>query len=134
MAALVASNLTDMKGGDRDSVGFFQMRVGIWNHGKYAGYPDKPELQLEWFVDQALAAGKKRAAAGIDGKDSSKWGVPRAIPAAARRGAPAARFLTARLLRFPACASSSPVEPGSSARRSSSAPSRGATTSSSSTS
>jgi dTDP-glucose 4,6-dehydratase len=76
-----------MKGGDRDSVGFFQMRVGIWNHGKYAGYPDKPELQLEWFVDQALAAGKKRAAAGIDGKDSSKWGVPRAIPAAARRGA-----------------------------------------------
>jgi hypothetical protein len=47
MAALVASNLTDMKGGDRDSVGFFQMCVGIWNQGKYAGYPDKPELQLE---------------------------------------------------------------------------------------
>ena len=74
MAALVASNLTDMKGGDRNSVGFFQMRVGIWNQGKYPGYPDKPELQLEWFVDQALAAGKKRAAAGIDGEDSSEWG------------------------------------------------------------
>jgi hypothetical protein len=40
LPALVASNLTDMKGGDRDSVGFFQMRVGIWNQGKYAGYPD----------------------------------------------------------------------------------------------
>ena len=74
MAALVASNLTNIKGGDRDSVGFFQMRVGIWNQGKYAGYPDKPELQLQWFVDQALAAGKTRAAAGIDAKDPKSWG------------------------------------------------------------
>ena len=41
--------------GDADSVGFFQMRVGIWNQGAYAGYPDKPELQVKWFLDQAEA-------------------------------------------------------------------------------
>ena len=53
MAGLVESGLRNLNYGDADSVGFFQMRVGIWDQGDYAGYPDKPELQLKWFLDQA---------------------------------------------------------------------------------
>ena len=64
MGALVESGLTNLKRPDVDSVGYFQMRVGIWNTGPYAGFPDHPELQLQWFVDQAAAARKKRIAAG----------------------------------------------------------------------
>jgi hypothetical protein len=76
MAALVESGVRNLSYGHADSVGFFQMRVGIWNQGKYAGYPDRPELQLQWFVDQALAIKKKRIAAGIAGfgTDPAGWG------------------------------------------------------------
>jgi hypothetical protein len=55
MAALQESTLRNLPGGHADSVGFFQMRVSIWNQGPYAGYPDRPELQLRWFIDHALA-------------------------------------------------------------------------------
>ncbi len=76
MAALVESGVKNLNYGDADSVGFFQMRVGIWNQGAYAGYPERPELQAKWFIDTALAVKKKRIAAGdVDfGKDPSKWG------------------------------------------------------------
>jgi hypothetical protein len=57
MAALVESGLQNLPGGDADSVGFFQMRVSIWNTGDYAGYADDPELQLDWFLDHAEAVG-----------------------------------------------------------------------------
>ena len=57
MASLVESGMTNIQGGDADSVGFFQMRVGIWNQGDYAGYPKKPELQVKWFLDQAEGPG-----------------------------------------------------------------------------
>jgi hypothetical protein len=30
------------------------MREGIWS-GSYPGFPDNPELQLDWFLDQAAA-------------------------------------------------------------------------------
>ena len=76
MASLVESGVKNLNFGDRDSVGFFQMRVGIWNQGAYAGYPEKPELQAKWFIDQALAV-KRKAIAGGDanfGKDPSKFG------------------------------------------------------------
>jgi hypothetical protein len=53
MAALVESGMQNASSGHADSVGFFQMRTGIWNHGPYAGYPDRPELQVKWFLDQA---------------------------------------------------------------------------------
>lgn len=52
-AGLTESNLKNLNHGDADSVGIFQMRVGIWNTGKYAGYPDKPMLQARWFFDRA---------------------------------------------------------------------------------
>lgn len=73
MAALVESGLRNLQGSDRDSVGFFQMRVSIWDQGPYAGFPDKPELQLTWFVDQALAVLLQRTAAGLP-TDPSGYG------------------------------------------------------------
>jgi cell wall-associated NlpC family hydrolase len=76
MASLVESGLANLGGGDADSVGFFQMRVGIWNQGAYAGYPKDPELQAKWFIDHALEVKKARIAAGDAnfGKDPSAWG------------------------------------------------------------
>jgi len=77
MAALVESGLSNLPGGDADSVGFFQMRVGIWNTGAYAGYPERPELQVKWFIDHAVAHKNQRIAAGDIGfgKDPAKWGT-----------------------------------------------------------
>ena len=76
MAALVESTLHNVQGGDRDSVGYFQMRVGIWNSGAYSGYPSDPDKQMKWFLDQALAVKKQRLARGESGflKDDSQWG------------------------------------------------------------
>ena len=76
MASLVESGVANLYGGDRDSVGFFQMRVGIWNQGDYAGYPEKPELQAKWFIDQALAVKAKRIAEGNTSfeTDPNQWG------------------------------------------------------------
>ena len=65
MAALVESGLSNLSYGDRDSVGFFQMRERYWNQGEYAGYPDRPELQLEWFIDQAGLERARRSARGL---------------------------------------------------------------------
>ena len=53
MASLVESGLKNLNFGDADSVGFFQMRLSFWNKGEYAGYPDDPDKQLDWFLDQA---------------------------------------------------------------------------------
>ena len=74
MASLVESGLTNIQGGDADSVGFFQMRVGIWNQGEYAGYPDKPELQVKWFLDQAEDVKDARVAAGKPIDDPNSFG------------------------------------------------------------
>ena len=76
MASLVESGVKNLNFGDADSVGFFQMRVGIWNQGAYKGYPEHPELQAKWFIDQALAVKKQAIARGDAdfGKDPSKWG------------------------------------------------------------
>ena len=76
MASLVESGVKNLNFGDADSVGFFQMRVGIWNKGEYKGYPEHPELQAKWFIDQALAVKKQAIARGDAdfGKDPSKWG------------------------------------------------------------
>jgi hypothetical protein len=76
MASLVESGLHNINGGDRDSVGYFQMRVGIWNQGAYAGFPDHPQLQLKWFGDQAIAVRARRIGEGdVDyGRDPSRWG------------------------------------------------------------
>ena len=76
MASLVESGLTNAQGKAGDSAGFFQMRVGIWNTGEYAGYPGKPELQAKWFIDQALAVRRRRVAGGDAqfGEHPARWG------------------------------------------------------------
>ena len=76
MAALVESGVKNLNYGDADSVGFFQMRVGIWDQGAYKGFPQKPELQAKWFIDTALAVKRKAIARGDAdfGKDPAKWG------------------------------------------------------------
>ncbi|HWK26211.1 MAG TPA: C40 family peptidase, partial [Solirubrobacter sp.] len=74
MASLVESGMKNLNYGDADSVGFFQMRVGIWNHGAYAGFPDKPELQVKWFLDQAEAVKRQRLVAGKSVTDPSQFG------------------------------------------------------------
>ena len=45
MAALVESGVKNLPFGDRDSVGFFQMRMAIWNQGAYTGFPDHPSCR-----------------------------------------------------------------------------------------
>src|SRR6185503_18590244 len=53
---------------------FFQMRVGIWNQGAYSGYPKRPELQLQWFLDHAAAVKKQRVANGMSVNDPKQYG------------------------------------------------------------
>ncbi len=103
MAALVESGLRNLPYGDRDSVGYFQMRTGIWDGGRYAGYPTRPELQLRWFVDLATLVRDTRRQGGdaAYGEDPSTWGqwiadVER--PAAAYRDRYQARLDEARAL------------------------------------
>jgi hypothetical protein len=73
MAALVESDVQNLKGGDADSAGFFQMRVGIWDTGQYKGYRMNPNLQAKWFIDHALAV--KKASGDPDfGKNPADWG------------------------------------------------------------
>ena len=74
MAGLVESGLRNLNYGDADSVGFFQMRVSIWNQGDYAGYGEQPELQLKWFLDTAEAVKKQRMAAGQSVNDPGSYG------------------------------------------------------------
>ena len=77
MASLVESGVKNINYGDADSVGFFQMRVGIWNQGAYAGYPQNPELQAEVVHRPGAGASSASAIAAGDanfGKDPSKWG------------------------------------------------------------
>ena len=94
---------TNLSGGDRDSVGYFQMRVGIWNSGPYAGYPDDPQQQIDWFLDQAQAVKKRRHRPRPAGRRPAPVrrvdrrrrapgrAVSRPLPAAARRGPGAAQ-------------------------------------------
>ena len=74
MASLVESGVKNLNFGDADSVGFFQMRVGIWNKGAYKGFPEKPELQVKWFLDQAEAVKKQRIARGQSVTDPNQFG------------------------------------------------------------
>jgi hypothetical protein len=74
MASLVESGVKNLEGGDADSVGFFQMRVGIWNRGPYAGFPDNPKLQVKWFIDNALNVKKQRIASGKPIDDPGTFG------------------------------------------------------------
>jgi hypothetical protein len=86
--------------GDADSVGFFQMRVGIWNRGEYAGYPDHPERQLKWFLDHAEAVKQQRVARGqpLSSDHYGEWVADVERPAAQYRGRYQLRLAEARAL------------------------------------
>jgi cell wall-associated NlpC family hydrolase len=75
MAALVESHLHNVDYGDRDSLGFFQMRESVWGR-LYPNYAKHPDQQLKWFIDQALAVQKEHIDAGDRsfGEDDSDWG------------------------------------------------------------
>jgi NlpC/P60 family len=97
MAALVESNLRNLNHGDADSVGFFQMRLSIWNQGDYAGYPDSPERQLDWFLDHAAAL--KRQGQGTDDPSGfGEWVANVERPAEQYRGRYQLRLAEARSL------------------------------------
>lgn len=113
MGALVASGLANLSGGDADSAGYFAMRVAIWDQGEYAGFRDKPELQLKWFIDHALAIKQSQIAAGDDdfGMDPSTWGEWIADvlrPAAEYRGRYQLRLEQARALIGVLCSEGAP--------------------------
>jgi hypothetical protein len=91
MAALPESELRNVPYGQDDSVGFFQMKLHLWNTGQYAGYLENPELQLKWFVDQAIEVNRSRVEDGQVpyGADSNQWGAWAAdieVPAEHARG------------------------------------------------
>jgi hypothetical protein len=109
MGALVESGLRNLRLGDVDSVGYFGMRVGVWNRGEYAGYPDNPSLQLKWFVDQAAVARKRRLAAGgadpvADERQWGDWTADVVVAAENLRGRYQLRLDEARTLIGPPCA------------------------------
>ena len=109
MAALVASGLRNLNFGDADAVGYFEMRESIWNRGLYAGFPDDPELQIKWFIDQANAVRAARIAAGDAdfGENPALWGEWIADvlrPAEQFRGRYQLRLAEARQLVELACA------------------------------
>jgi hypothetical protein len=83
-------------------VGLFQMRVAIWNGGDYAGYPDDPKRQLDWFLDHAEAVKRQRLANGRPMGESSygEWVADVERPAEQFRGRYQLRLEQARdLLR-----------------------------------
>jgi cell wall-associated NlpC family hydrolase len=85
MAALTESGLRNLDYGDRDSVGFFQMRVGIWDQGAYTGYPTNPQLQLQWFINEALAARQSDPSLSQDPNSWGDWVADVERPAAEYR-------------------------------------------------
>ena len=74
MASLVESGMKNLNFGDADSVGFFQMRVSIWNSGEYAGYAEDPNKQVDWFLDHAEAVKEQRIARGQPIDDPNSYG------------------------------------------------------------
>ncbi|MGB0872832.1 MAG: hypothetical protein ACPGYP_06815 [Solirubrobacterales bacterium] len=108
MAALVESGLKNLNYGDRDSVGFFQMRTSIWNKGEYKGYLQKPNLQLKWFTDTAAKVRLQYIIAGRPdpANDPASYGVWIADverPAAQYRGRYQKRLGEARALVAATC-------------------------------
>jgi hypothetical protein len=75
MAALVESDLRNLPPNDSDYAGFFQMRIAIWDRPPYTGFATNPQLQLNWFVDTALAVlASKRANDPLYGASEERYG------------------------------------------------------------
>ena len=63
MAGLVESSLRNLDYGDADSIGYFQMRVSIWDHGQYSGY-DYGDLHPCWGYENADRSSDSECAGG----------------------------------------------------------------------
>jgi cell wall-associated NlpC family hydrolase len=100
MTGLVESGMRNLDYGDADSVGYFQMRLGIWNHGAFRGYADDPRLQLKWFLDRAEAVKSQRVAQGlqVDTGHYGEWIADVQRPAEEYRGRYQLRLQEARAL------------------------------------
>jgi hypothetical protein len=101
MAALTESGLRNLSYGDADSIGFFQMRTSIWDRGEYSGYAERPERQLQWFLDHAAAVKEQRLARGLpidDPNHYGEWIADVERPAAQYRGRYQLRLEQARAL------------------------------------
>ena len=107
MGALVESSLNNLPQGDRDSAGYFQTRVAIWNKPPYQDFPQHPELQLQWFIDLATQVRQADLASGVDPlPDETMWGnwiADVLTPAEQYRGRYQLRLADARTLIGPAC-------------------------------
>jgi hypothetical protein len=84
------------------------MRTAIWNQGAYAGFPQNPDLQLQWFVDQAAGVRQARLAAAEPDPAASDAGYGEWIadverPAAELRDRYQPRLAEARALIGAAC-------------------------------
>jgi len=76
MAALVESNLTNVDDPRSGYAGYFQMSRRYFDTGPYAGFPDRPELQIGWFTETATSVREARLDAGKPDPlaDDSAWG------------------------------------------------------------
>ena len=112
MGALVESGLTNLAQDDRDSAGYFQTRVAVWNKPPYQDFPEHPELQLQWFVDLATQARQRDLARGFDPlADEAMWGnwiADVLLPAEQYRGRYQLQLAEARTLIGPACPGDAP--------------------------
>ena len=112
MGALVESSLNNLPQGDRDSAGYFQTRVAVWNKPPYQDFPQHPELQLQWFIDLAAQVRQSDLAHGFDPlPDEAMWGNWIAgvlTPAEQYRGRYQLRLAEARTLIGPACPDGAP--------------------------
>ena len=89
MASLVESGLKNLHYGDASSVGYFQMLTTYWDSGKYKGYLQDPQKQIQWFIDHAVAVKKQRLERGLpidDPKQYGEWIADVERPAAQYRG------------------------------------------------
>ena len=117
MAALVESNLTNLPQGDSTTAGYFQMRVDIWNSGAYAGFPDHPSLQLQWFIDQAQKVRNTHYANGDTtfGQSDTQyggWAADVERPPEQYRGRYQLRLQDARTMIASGCATDDATQPG----------------------
>jgi hypothetical protein len=99
MAALVESGLRNLPAGGGDTAGYFQMKKSIWK-ATYPGFPNDPEMQLDWFLDHAATA---RTAPYPDATAYGEWVADVERPAAQYRDRYQPRLDQARTLIGTAC-------------------------------
>ena len=107
MAALVESGLVNLNFGDADAKGYFQMRESIWS-GTYPGFATNPELQLDWFLDQAAVV---RTPPYPPETQWGEWAADVEKPAAQYRGRYQLRLGEARALIGTPCTPPDTVAP-----------------------